>query len=87
MVFSEPKISPPKKRSVLFQRGLESGCRNFDWFRRPFLLGFCRVNNFFFWFLICFVCLILPGVLPVVTGPVTLAKVSGRDPARACGLA
>ena len=44
--FSEPRKIRQKKKSVLFQRGLKSGCRNFGAFRRPFLLGFCRVNNF-----------------------------------------
>lgn len=44
--FSEPRKIRPKKKSVLFSRGLESGCRNFCSFRRPFLLEFCRVNNF-----------------------------------------
>lgn len=50
MVFSEPRKIRPKKKSVLFSRGLKSGCRNLGSFRRPFLLEFCRVNNFLIWF-------------------------------------
>lgn len=45
--FSEPRKIRPKKKSVLFSRGLESGCRNFCSFRRPFLLEFFCVDNFF----------------------------------------
>lgn len=83
MVFSEPRKIRPKKKSVLFSRRLKSGCRNIGSFRRPFLLDFCRVDNFFDMFFLLdqfpqVVTLDGSGVPSVVAGPVTLAKVSGR---------